>query len=334
MRWLVTCLLMFCAAEAVASSLFESHEVIQATLTGPLSTVLRSGDENGELPFTMTVEGQTYELHVRTRGNSRLQVCNFPPLRFNFTDDKADSGPFSGQGKLKLVTHCRNSDRAEQDMLEEYLVYRLFNVITDHSLRVRLLRFHYEDTDQRLKKGNTPRYGFVLESEDALAARIGADLAQLTGVPTKRHDLQLAALVYVFQYMVGNTDWGFVKAEYDDTCCHNVILLERDGRVLTVPYDFDLTGMVNARYAYPDPNFRIRSVRQRLYRGLCTDPSLLHAAIAAVLAKRDELIEVVRMTPGLVERNAKSGEQYLGKFFQQAADSDDLVKHFKSRCLE
>lgn len=267
---LVSWIIGLASCTAQASALFQSDDVLHVTLAGPISTLVENMDSKDELPFVLTADGVDHAVAVRNRGNSRLRVCEFPPLRLDFVRDATAGTVFEGQNKLKLVTHCRNYDRGEQDMLEEFLAYRLFNALTDASFRVRLLRIRYVDTGGRLEEGAAVRYGFVLEPEDQLAARLGGRPAAITGVPKRRHDVEQASLLYLFQFMIGNTDWGFVKADYDDDCCHNVALIDVDNVIHTIPYDFDLAGLVNARYARPDPALRIKTVRQRLYRGLCS----------------------------------------------------------------
>ena len=130
--------------------MFASDDVLHVTVAGPISTLAENMDGKEELPFVLTAEGVEHAIAVRNRGNSRLRVCEFPPLRLDFDRDATAGTVFEGQNKLKLVTHCRNYDRGEQDMLEEYLTYRLFNALTDASFRVRLLRIRYVDTDGRL----------------------------------------------------------------------------------------------------------------------------------------------------------------------------------------
>jgi len=45
--------------------------------------------------------------------------------------------------------------------------------------------------------------------------------------------------------------------------------LREHGNVIPVPMDFDFSGVVNARYATPDPKINITRVRERLFRGYC-----------------------------------------------------------------
>lgn len=320
-------------SRADADTLFASDEVMHVTLSGPLATLVENPESEQELPFVLAADGTEHAIEVRTRGNSRLTVCEFPPLRLDFKRDATTGTVFAGQDKLKLVTHCRNYDRGEQDMLEEFLAYRLFNVLTAASFRVRPLRIRYIDTDGRLDEGAAERYGFLIEPEDQLATRLGGAPADMTGVPKRRHDLKQASLLYLFQYMVGNTDWGFVKADYDDACCHNVALIEVDDVIHTIPYDFDLAGLVNARYARPDPLLRIKTVRQRLYRGLCTEPAQVMKTIEMVTAHREVLLAMPGSIGGLEPKNIEKVERYLSDFFELVDEPDKLLRRFERSCL-
>ncbi len=317
-----------------ASPLFEAHEVIDVRLSGPVTSLLKDRESREELPFVLTANGVDHEIEVRLRGHSRRRVCEFPPIRLDFRRRETAGTIFEGQDKLKVVTHCRNYDRGEQDMLQEYIVYRIFNAITEDSYRVRLLRMEYVDTQGKLDSKARYRYAFVIEPADEVAARIGSTRGELTGFPVHRHDKSVAARVYVFQYLVGNTDYSFVKADYDDFCCHNGDLFERDGKVLYLPYDFDLTGVVNARYAYPDPLLPIDNVTSRLYRGLCTDRSLLTAAIRRVAAREAEILAIVDEVSGLSKDNVETTRRYLKRFFEQARDQNAMLRNFERRCQD
>ena len=286
------------------------------------------------LPFTLLAGGTTQSVDIRVRGHSRIRVCEFPPLRLSFPTGANANSVFAGQSQLKLVTHCRNSDRGEQDLLEEYAAYRVLNVLTDLSYRVQLLHIRYQDTEGALPPDAAVRYGFILEPEEEFITRTGSAAVMLKGFPKERHDRQQAALMYVFQYLVANTDWMLVKADYDEACCHNADLYELDSRVIFVPYDFDLTGLVNAPYAFPDRTLRIRRVTQRLYRGLCTDRENLRRALATVKSKRVEILAVVGDLPGLEPGNAERAARYLEDFFEAAADEERLLTSFENRCLE
>lgn len=325
--------IVLCTSQALAAPLFDDYAVLDVTLTGPVFSVISNKDRREELPFSLTSGDATQPVAVRVRGQSRLQVCEFPPLRLRMVKAAAVVAEFEGQKKLKLVTHCRRQGQGEQDMLEEYAAYRIFNVLTDASYRVRLLRINYADTDEKLKEETAVRYAFLLEPDKQLANRLGATVAKRSGVPKTRHDRASAALVFVFQYLIGNTDWGLVTAEYSDTCCHNVKLLERDSQLFFVPFDFDRSGLVNARYASPDPTLRIKRVTQRLYRGLCTDREYLQDALQTITSRQADILAALRDIPGLAASSQVTADKFLNAFFEKAADEDKLLRSFERRCL-
>ena len=67
-------------------------------------------------------------------------ALHHPPLFVSFGDETARGTLFEGQTMLPLTTHCRDSSSYEQYVLKEYLAYRIYNLLTDKSLRVRLAR--------------------------------------------------------------------------------------------------------------------------------------------------------------------------------------------------
>jgi hypothetical protein len=321
------------AGRAIAAPLFDADAPLEVTISGPFGALLETVRQPAYLPFTLAAEGWSQAVEISVRGRSRLRVCEFPPLRLGFPTGADANSVFAGQDRLKLVTHCRNHDRGEQDLLEEYAAYRVLNAVSDLSYRVRLLRIRYEDTDNRLPEEAALRYGFVIEPQAQFTARTGAAAVTLRGFPRERHDRRQAALMYVFEYLVANTDWMLLKADYDEACCHNADLYEVDSQVLFVPYDFDLSGLVNARYAFPDSKLRIRRVTQRLYRGLCTDREYLSAALATTRSKRAEILSVVGNLPGLEPGNAERAADYIDDFFEQAEDEERLLKSFEEHCV-
>lgn len=324
--------LLLTAEYATATPLFASSTVLDVSLTGPLRELIRKKHDREERPFTLIVNGIEHKVQVRVRGNSRLRVCEFPPLRLNLSDDTPEHSEFAGQDKLKLVTHCKDNGRSEQDTLEEYATYRIFNQLQESGYRVRLLRITYVDTGKKGQDEFAERYAFALESDDELSARIGAQPAGLKGIPVSKYDEQQAAVVYVFQYLVGNTDWSLVKADYDETCCHNIDLFEKGDKLILVPYDFDLAGLVNARYAYPDPKLPIKKVTHRFYRGKCMDREPLQAGLGFIKDRRDGILGVLGSVPGLSKNQVESGNRYLHGFFSKAADEEKLLKVFERRC--
>lgn len=270
---------------------------------------------------------------MRLRGKSRRRVCEFPPLRIKFSAGDTSQSIFEGQEKLKLVTHCRGTRAAQVDVLEEYAAYRIFSLISDVSYRVRLLHITYTDTDGGLRESTFDRYGFVIEPASKLAERVGGQSAHVAGVSLGSLDVEQAATVFIFQYLIGNTDWSLVTNDEDDTCCHNGDLIDIESDRYYVPYDFDLSGLVNARYARPDPSLRIRKVTQRRYRGFCIPREALENALGKIIARRGDILDVISESPGLSEKEIAATTGYIEKFFAEASNTDKLLASFERRCL-
>ena len=303
-------------------------------ISGPFAALFVDTASTEYRQFTITADGIEVPVKIRLRGHSRRRICEFPPLKLNFASETDSSSVFGGQDKIKLVTHCRNSGRGEQDLLEEYLAYRIQNRITDFSFRVRPLYITYQDDSQGLPEDASPRHAFVIESHEEFAARTGAERVPLDAFPRHAHDREHAALMYVYEYLIGNTDWQMLRADHDDSCCHNSELFMAGDALRFVPYDFDLAGLVNARYAYPDPQLRIKRVRHRLYRGLCTERSLLAAAVQRVRSVQDAILAAPAEVPGLEPRNVRAATDYLERFFDEAEEPESLLDDFERHCVE
>ncbi|MEJ2127469.1 MAG: hypothetical protein P8X81_01340 [Woeseiaceae bacterium] len=341
MRRFAACVLLFCGIlswPAAASPLFDDDSVLDIRLSGPLRSVTRSRKhkEPQEYRFTLTVDETGLPVDVRVRGKSRKIVCSFPPLRLNFDEEGVAGTVFAGQDKLKLVTHCKSGNqKSETNLLDEYTAYRIFNVISDVGYRVRLLRVHYEDTDGKLRGLDEPYYAFLIETDSELASRLGGEVAKIEGVPYSKLNAAHTARFYVFQYLIGNFDWSFVIADDADTCCHNVDLLEKDGQLYPIAYDFDFSGLVNATYTRVPPSIGIKRATQRVFRGYC---KLAIGQVAAgfdeIVARRDEIMSVVTNSPVVVGEDTGARVRYIGYFFEQALEKrDEILEEFDSDCL-
>lgn len=298
---------------AAGAPLFESDEVLGLRLEGPLREVMRDrAPEQEERLFTLTVDGEELEVAVRARGRFRRANCNFLPLRLNFKKKAVKGTAFAGQDKLKLVTHCKNSRAYEQNTLEEFNIYRFFNLVTDASFRVRLAKINYVEGDKQ-----TEKFGFLIESQDALSERINGSSEETQKIASHELDPLHATMASIFQFMVGNTDFSFLDAIGEEPCCHNAKLVRvADGRLLSIPYDFDMSGLVNASYATPNPKLSIRTVRQRRYRGFCSSDEILDAALAPFIENRGSFSELLQTTPGIEPKPAARLVKYIGGFFQ------------------
>ncbi|HEX8841860.1 MAG TPA: hypothetical protein VF757_06125 [Sphingomicrobium sp.] len=307
--------------------LFASDAPIHITITGPISNLVSNRREVPR-PGTLTVPGEgAYPITLTPRGITRLasDVCQFPPLRVEFTRPPPAGSLFQGQRKLKLVAHCKRDPDFQQKVLLEYAAYRMYNLMTPQSFRVRLANIDYVDNG----KPYVSRLGFFIEDFGDVAKRNGMSVAHMGPlVALQQIEPRSAARQAVFEYMISNYDWSERAGPQGTECCHNSRLMTAGpGSLLTtVPYDFDFSGLVDAPYAGPPEGIPIRTLRDRNYRGYCAHMNEARAAAAEFSAKRGELLGVLATIPGMSDRTRASAASYLGGFFQDL----DSGKIFRS----
>ena len=329
----ITVALLIVSANLNADPLFDSDDAIELDLTGPFSEISRDTDERPELPFVLRAEGVEHEVKVRVRGKSRLELCKFPPLRINFKKSKTGDTVFSGQNKLKMVVPCRFSTRSLKDVLKEYAIYRMFELVTDASYRVRLLSVAFIEPGSRSLDGSERHYAFFLESRDRLADRLGGVEALHPEVALAWFDQRQLALMFVFQYMVGNVDWSLVRPYEDPACCHNGTLVETGEKLFYVPYDFDLSEFVDVPYAGSEQSLPGGGRGgSRRYLGFCIDSDYVRDAIRTIREHEEEILGVIAELPLLSEKDKNSRTRYLSRFFKSAADEERMLRNFEKRC--
>jgi hypothetical protein len=326
---------------AETAPLFSSHDLLEITLEADFHTIRREDRERGAderpaiLRWTEPDGTPAFQgMQIRSRGRFRLERrnCDLPPLRLNIRRGEADGTVFENQDKLKLVGVCKpNQSYWEQYVYSEYLVYRAFNLLTPLSFRVRPVQVTYVDTSG--EEETLVKFGFLIEDDSHLADRNGGwklewESGQLDPrVLRARH----AVIVDVFQYFMGNTDWSPVEM-------HNMELLQFPAEPpVTVPFDFDFTGMVDARYAIPHPDADIASVRQRRFRGFCAEdvgrpPDLFDEAIQLFREKEEEFRQLWRGQEGLEEGTLRKAMDYMDEFFEIIGDPDRTEAYMLRDC--
>lgn len=306
--------------------LFAADTVISLTLSGPLTSLSRSPGAK-PMPGILKLEGpapETLPVLLTTRGVTRRkkEVCSFPPLRVEFAQKPGKDSLFKGQKSLKLVTHCQDSDRFQQQLLLEYASYRLYRALTPESFNVRLANVNYVNESGR---PIVTRMGFFIEDIDDVASRNGQTRLKGVGrITVGQIEPEAAARFAVFQYMISNLDWAMTLASPGDPdCCHNSRLLTAAKgaatNLITVPYDFDYGGLVDAPYAAPPENSGVYNVRTRRYRGFCSNNEPARAFAASLAPRRAALMAILDQTPQLSDRTRGRADDYMGEFFDQIA---------------
>jgi hypothetical protein len=324
--------LLLISGAVAAAPLFDADEMLEAELRGPLREMVADRRDPEVRTFELLASDAAISVEARVRGHSRLKLCDFPPLRLDFSASATEGTVFAGQEKLKLVSHCNARSTYEDNVIEEYAAYRILSLLTEFAFEVRLLRMRYVDTT-RPNERPLERYAFVIESLDALAARTDGVVVQREALVKSSLDRTQLASVFVFQYLIGNTDWSLVTPRGEEFCCHNGELLERGDRLFYIPYDFDFSGLVNARYAKPQPDLGIKTVKSRVYRGYCLEGLDLEAAILDVLDKEAEILELLEQLPGGEKGAGSDRVRYVERFFEEARDVEGLARKFERSCV-
>ena len=311
---------------------FASHEALVVTLEADIADLKRERDEDVERAGTFTFPGpdnqpMTVSVKLTTRGIFRLakRNCNFPPLKLDLPKGRVEGTIFHGQNRLKLVTPCNDQrDDYQRYVLLEYLVYRTYNLMTPVSYRVRLLHITLKDTSG--KNQERTKYAFLIEDVDRLAERNFAEESEWEQFhPNNMQDRQ-AALVDLFQYMIGNTDWS---APY----FHNIKMIVAEGPTyLVIPFDFDFSGAVDARYAFPDPSVGIRRVRDRAYRGFCRENLDFATLFALFNEPRDSIYATVRGLEELEEKQRDRLLDYYDKFYDVINNEGRARREIQRMC--
>jgi len=260
---------------------------------------------------------QLWEVELNVRGRYRRLHCNFPPLKLNFDKDDLRALNLETHNNLKLVTHCLKAPVGEEYVLREFLVYQLYEELTDISYRTQLVEITYLDThsDARMTK-----YGIILEDEKELAARFESELCEdCFGTEQASYDQEAVRVQDLFQYMVGNADWS-------PKILRNVKLLKpTDGSpYLLVPYDFDYTGFVNAVYVSVPPHLGVDNIRDRVYLGFPHSTEELAETFKFFQANREQLFATIDNFPFLTRKARKDLRDYVRGFFIKYRNRSEL----------
>lgn len=311
--------------------LFAEERPLELTLTAPFGQLKR--DRKGTTPYrsaTISYAGDSGQVTVparaRTRGIWRRQNCNIPPILLNLTKDSTKKTVFARLDRVRLTLHCRENDDFEQYVLQEYQVYRVQRLLTPLTFNVRLARMTYIDSEK--KDTVAQRWAFLQEQDDVFAERLGAKLTTIQGAGPDDLEPYESAFFGVFQYFVGNSDFS-IRA------LHNVVLLYKDPVYIPVARDFDWSGVVNPRYAKPNPILPIKTISQRIMRGYCAPAAEYEKVFTLFREKKDAIYALYRdsiaapMKPDVVKQTLK----YFDDFYETINEPRSAKRNIIDACL-
>ncbi len=266
-------------------------------------------------------EGITEDVQLYARGEFRRKNCGMPGIMLNFKNPTSQK--LSALKKLKLVCACGSSVYDQQLLLTEYLIYKMYNLITDMSFRVRLAKVNY--TDSRSKFKTYTQYAFLIEDIKDLAARNGCKEVKNKVFLTEKTNRSQMTVVAIFEYMIGNTDWAVPNN-------HNIRLLRpvNDSTAMpyVVPYDFDFSGLVNAPYASPSEELDIKNVTERSYRGFPRTMDEVESVLDIFRNEQPAIMALVNNFDLIQKKDRGILSKYLEEFYAIISNKNMVKETF------
>jgi hypothetical protein len=333
-------LFMFAAVHALAQtngdSLFDIKEPLKVQLNLAIKQVGKSKEDTiyiSHLLYYWNSNG-TYDsmkVGIKGLGNFRLQQCYFPPLWVMLEKKQSKKTLFEGNKKLKLVLPCIHTNSSNVLILREYLCYKLYEEVTPYAFKTRLVNI--ELTEQRGKnKKIYNQKGIFIEDPDKTAKRFDAkrvkdaelNSAELNDTSALRFDL--------FQFMISNTDWS-------KSFQHNCKLIYQKPNYIPIPYDFDMSGFVNAPYAVVsqigNESLPIQSVKERYYRGDCRSKETTEYVRQEFLAKEEKFLSIPdELEEELSDKEINNIKKYLKEFFTILRNDKSFKNEVLNRCRQ
>lgn len=310
--------------------LLTDNQATEVTITLDIDTLLALIKTDNYIPAEFRIDKKkdkkafTLPVRVKSRGKFRRMVCDFPPLKLKFEKDDLKTKGLRKYNEFKLVTHCLEDEKTSKNLiLREYLVYKLYNVLSPYSLRVQLLQITYQH--KRHKAVKIKRWGILMEDLEEFADRHKGEIADELGFAPDSLYRKQEQLASTFQFMIGNCDWSYLPSRNTE------FIKLHSGGIVPVPYDFDFAGIVNAPYARYDPSLGQTSLRDRVYLGQAGSAADLQGIFNFFKTEKEALYEVINGFSGVNKATKRDMVEYLESFFTLIEDGQRFEATFVER---
>jgi len=191
--------------------------------------------------FQNKVKSRTVKIKLHGQFRTDTNYCNMPQLKISFDKDLKYNDLFDNINNVYLIFPCqKNILEYEQYLVQEYLLYKMYNILTDNSFKVRLVSLKLINIGE--KKDTIQTYAFFRETEEDLAKRLNAKLLKTLPVEIDKVNDLLMDKISIFQYIIGNDDWSL-------EAMHNIKIIKKADNILyPIPYDFDFCGLISTPY--------------------------------------------------------------------------------------
>jgi len=314
-----------------AQKLFNQEKTLKVKFQADFAAIFQDNTDSADYhPGSMKIKfpDHTYEfsIELKTRGYYRRDNCSFPPLRVNFKKEHIKDTPFEGSDKIKMVTHCNTDDpEADQNVLTEYLIYKIYNILSDTSFRVALLKAVYKTATNNMSR--VSQYAFFIEKTNMVEDRHGLKEFEPEHTKAEHYNQNNFCLVSLFMFMIRNTDWNVLIPQ-------NIKLLarEKENQYVIVPYDFDLSKWVNPHYA---PYNKMEHMELTpMIKGYCHDYDDFRKAIRRFNKHRDEIVKLIEEFRYLKNKRKEMLLENVDDFYRVINDRELFEENFNNYCAD
>lgn len=275
------------------SELFMNRQILPLKLSYSNKDIKKNTNDSTYITSDLSYQladgsWENFEVKLRARGRNRLKNCYYAPIKIKIKKSIAAGTLFEGHKKLKLVLPCLRQKDKNDNVVKEYMAYKLYEIISPYHYKTRLVSIDFTEISGTKTK-NHKLVGFLMEDIKKIANRYKGQV-----VKRSIHPLNMDNICSVqndfFQYMIGNTDFSVAYQ-------HNEKLLFIDKKIFPVPYDFDMSGLVDASYSVvsvvQNEKLNISDVKQRLYRGFKRDEAFYQKVRKEFLDNQTEMLEII-----------------------------------------
>lgn len=319
---------------SIKSGLFDDDNYLELRIITDIDTLLRDKSENPPYHLSRLSYKNSdstwisLDADIRVRGNFRKQSvnCDFPPLKIRIDKTNRTNTIFENARELKMVTHCQSDlPEYEQFVIQEYLIYRMYSILSDISYKTRLLKVTY--TDENDPGLTFEKFAFFLEDPNVMEERLNGQILNLQTVDPKDVDWDKYLIISFFEYLIINTDWSL-------PILHNIDLFSMDyfKPPVPVPFDFDWSGLINIPYKVPTTAGMQVRVPERIYKGPCLKKKDIKKIKQLFQRKRTELFNIFIDCPYLDEGIKTETFKNLQIFYQILDDKYIFDSTFVDQC--
>jgi len=317
---------------AVYEDLFSAEEPLYLTLKFDVKALKKKRHQDvyhdAEMTNVLSDDFQvTNSVQVKARGNLRRDLCTLPPLSLNIGNSGIKTDSLQDVIRMKMEVRCKNAAQYEPYVLREYLAYKIYNIISPLSYRVRLVRLTIINTGKNNEV--TEDWAFLQEPDELMTLRLDGKMIKNDELSMSRVNPEVFNSLSMFQYMIGNGNYS-VTGRYN----LNILALNsgNPSGFLPVPYDFDFSGLVNTDYAIPSEALGTSSIQERYYLGLCRPKQVHEETIQELAQFEDEIMEYIKDFEYLDDKEKVDMIEYLDSYFKESRESWFIDRKITPTC--